>query len=94
MRSAAFAGHQTVGVVDGVDLLDRAQHRIEMAGVGELELEPHLGDPVAARVRTAGHDVDVLLADCVGDIARTRGILAKLRTVRAVLARYTARSQN
>src|SRR3954447_19674695 len=74
-RSAAFTRHQTVGVVDRVDLLDGAQHRVEMAGIGELELEPHLRNAVATGVRAARHDVDVLLAERVGDVAQqTRAI--------------------
>ena len=69
-RQPALAGHQAVGVVDGVDLLDRAQHGLEVAGVGQLELEAHLGDAVVAGVGAAGDDVDVLLAECVGDVAQ------------------------
>ena len=62
--------HQAVGVVDGIDLLDRAQHGLEVAGVGQLELEAHLGDAVAAGVGAARDDVDVLLAERVGDVAQ------------------------
>src|SRR3954454_1183084 len=74
-KSAAFAGHQTVGVVHRVDLLDRAQYRVEMAGVGQLELEPHLGDAVTTGVGAARHDVDVLLAERVGNVAQQTGTI-------------------
>ena len=40
-----------------------------MAGVGEFELEPHLGDTVVAGVGAARDDVDVLLAQRVRDVA-------------------------
>jgi len=73
--SAVLAGHQPVGVVDGIDVLDGAQHGIEMAGVGQLEFEAHLGDPIAAGVRAARNDVDVLLAERIGNVTQqTRSV--------------------
>jgi hypothetical protein len=41
-----------------------------VVGVGELELEAHLGDAVVAGMGAAGNDVDVLLAERVGDITQ------------------------
>src|SRR4051794_17950763 len=52
-----LARHDAVGVVDAVDRLDRAHHRIEVARVGQLEVELHLGDAVRSRVGRARHDV-------------------------------------
>ena len=41
-----------------------------MAGVGELELEPQPGDPVALGLGRAGEDVHVVVGEHVGDVAQ------------------------
>src|SRR5215207_9758007 len=41
-RLTATAGHDAIGVVHGVDGLDRADDGVEVVRVGELEIEPHL----------------------------------------------------
>ena len=60
-QSATLAGQDAIGVVDAVDLADRADHRIEMLRVGELELEPHARDAVVSGRGRAGDDVHVLI---------------------------------
>ena len=47
------AGEHPVGGVDAVDALDRPEDRLEVAGVGELEVEAELGHPVGRRLRRA-----------------------------------------
>src|SRR5256885_11293964 len=49
-RRLAAAGKQAIRVVDGVDALDRRQQRLEVGGVGQLEVELHAGNLVAADV--------------------------------------------
>ena len=44
------SGEDPVGLVDGVDPLDRGDERLEVAGVGELEVEAELGHAVGRRL--------------------------------------------
>src|SRR5215470_2382349 len=62
-----------VRVVHRVDALHGTEDRLEMARVGELEVEAQLGDPIARRLRRAGEDVDVMLRQRLGDVAQQAG---------------------
>lgn len=57
--SAALAGDDAIRVVDAVDALDGAEHRVEVVRVAELELEAHLRHPVGAGDRRRREDVGV-----------------------------------
>lgn len=48
-QRAGASGGDPVGVEDPRHRADRAQHAVEVRGVGHLEREPALGDPVAGR---------------------------------------------
>jgi hypothetical protein len=63
------ARHDAVGVVHTVDRLDRADDGLEVAGVGQLEVEAHLRDAVGPGVGGARHDVDVMVRQGVRHIA-------------------------
>src|SRR5690348_15467904 len=51
---------EPIGVEDPVDAAHGLQHRAEVLGVGHLEGELALRDPVATRGQTGRQDVDVL----------------------------------
>src|SRR5215471_4102186 len=68
--SALGAGQDTRSLVDRVDALHRGENRVEGTGIGQLELEAQARDAVGARLRRARDDVDVVLGECVGDVAQ------------------------
>ena len=59
--SAAFTGHDAVGVEHAVEPLDGTQQRVEVGRVGQLELEPHSADPVGRGVALAAQHVQVMV---------------------------------
>ena len=65
-----ISSHDSIRVVHGVDALDRAQDGLQVARVGELELEPHLGHAVCTSERVARNDVDVFIGECIGHVAQ------------------------
>src|SRR5436305_4033 len=53
LPARALAGEDAVDVVDAVDALHGRQHRLEVGGVGQLEVEVHGGDAIGGRVAVA-----------------------------------------
>ena len=66
--SAALTGHHAVGLVDAVDASQGGEEAVEVAGVGQLELEAHLRHPVGAGVGGGAEDVDVVVAHRGGHV--------------------------
>src|ERR671930_764215 len=65
-------------LVDGVDPADGGQDRVQVAGVGQLEVEVERGHPVGGGVGGAGDDVDVVLGQHLGHVAQELGPVERL----------------
>src|SRR5581483_9535413 len=57
-------------LIDRIDAPHGGEDRVEVPGVGQLEVEVERGHPVGGGVRRAGDDVDVVVGQDLGDVAQ------------------------
>src|SRR5579871_4912209 len=74
-RSGVAARQDACGVVDRIDPFHRGQDRIEVARVGQLELESQASDSVGLCLRSTRQDVHVVLREHFGDIPQELGTI-------------------
>ena len=67
-----------VGVEDAGDGADGAEHAVEVLGVGHLEGEAALGDPVAGGGEGGAEDVHVRVREHHGDVGEQPGAVERL----------------
>src|SRR5207248_9757625 len=65
-------------LIDRIDPADGGQDRVEVAGVGQLEVEVERGHPVGGGVGGAGDDVDVVVGEDFGHVAEELGAVERL----------------
>jgi hypothetical protein len=71
------AGQHAGGFVHGAHPFHRKQDRVEVARVGELELEAEPRDAVGLRLRRARNDVDVMLGEDIRDVTEQTGAVER-----------------